>query len=344
MHTAIIGEKKTEVENAPMQHAPYPGVSIIIPIYNAALYLSRCLDSLLSQSVHEWEAILVDDGSTDESGKLIDSYAAKDARFVAIHQVNGGVSNARNKGIDAARGDYVIFVDADDWVEADFLGSLLRVAAHGVADYVASGYRSHYRHSDVDNDLGRVGYAEPMPVTFLFLSAQSPYPWGKIFKRSLLLLHRIRFQEEMSVGEDTLFCYRYLIHADKVAISHDILYHYKAEGGAWSNFSAGKRDASQYRSLYDICIQVLPLIQGVSEEQKESWYKEIFRQTFRLQSLLRTCKLPLILKMELECRGYVLAFKSARHLRRRDVLPQFRSVLRVYKSLVYSHIRKICHL
>ena len=95
----------------------HPKVSIIVPVYNTEKYLRRCLDSIAAQTFTDWECICVDDGSPDAGGAMLDAYARRDARFRVIHQENGGVSRARNAGLDAARGEWIAFVDSDDWVE-----------------------------------------------------------------------------------------------------------------------------------------------------------------------------------------------------------------------------------
>ena len=96
-----------------------PLLSVIVPVYNVADYLSRCVDSILAQHVEAMEVILVNDGSRDSSGSLCDSYAEKDSRIRVLHKENGGLSSARNAGLDICRGEYVAFVDSDDWVEPD---------------------------------------------------------------------------------------------------------------------------------------------------------------------------------------------------------------------------------
>lgn len=96
-------------------------ISIIVPIYNSAKYLAQCIDSIICQSYTDWELILVDDGSKDQSGRICDEYAKQDHRITVIHQPNKGVSSARNVGIAIAKGEYLCFVDADDWLEPSFL-------------------------------------------------------------------------------------------------------------------------------------------------------------------------------------------------------------------------------
>lgn len=96
-----------------------PKISIIVPVYNVEKYLRRCLDSIVTQTFTDWECICVDDGSPDNSGEILDEYAVKDKLFVIIHKENGGVSSARNAGFDTARGEWISFVDSDDWIERD---------------------------------------------------------------------------------------------------------------------------------------------------------------------------------------------------------------------------------
>ena len=104
-----------------------PTVSIIIPVHNVAPYLETCLDSLMSQTFQDWEAVCIDDGSSDESPAMLDRYTARDARFKVVHQKNGGVSNARNTGLKLARGTYIQMLDPDDWAEPDMTERLLRM-------------------------------------------------------------------------------------------------------------------------------------------------------------------------------------------------------------------------
>ena len=101
-----------------------PQISIIVPVYNSEKYLGACIDSILSQSFRDIELILVDDGSRDSSPRICDDYAQKDGRVKVIHKANGGVSAARNDGLDIAKGEYVTFIDSDDWVEREFLSTI----------------------------------------------------------------------------------------------------------------------------------------------------------------------------------------------------------------------------
>ena len=115
-----------------------PLVSIIVPVYNVKPYLNRCVDSLLGQSYQNMELLLVDDGSTDGSEALCDEYAAQDVRVRVLHKKNGGLSDARNAGVDAAKGEYLSFVDGDDWVSPYYIENLYRALEQAGADFSAS--------------------------------------------------------------------------------------------------------------------------------------------------------------------------------------------------------------
>lgn len=100
-------------------------ISIIIPVYNVKLYLDNCIQSVIQQSYTDFECILVDDGSTDGSSEICDQWAEKDNRIIIVHQPNGGVSSARNKGLEQAKGEYICFIDSDDWVDVDYLSAMI---------------------------------------------------------------------------------------------------------------------------------------------------------------------------------------------------------------------------
>ncbi len=121
-------------------------VSIIVPVYNAEKYIRRCLDGILAQTFTAWEAILVNDGSTDSSRQICDEYAARNGRFCVIHQPNGGVSVARQTGIDNATGDYTIHCDPDDWMETNMLEEMVGTAEATGADIVICDYYSDTRY------------------------------------------------------------------------------------------------------------------------------------------------------------------------------------------------------
>ncbi len=212
-----------------------PGISLIVPVYNVEAYLHRCLDSVLAQKFTDFEAILVDDGSTDASGRICDEYAEKDARFRVIHKQNGGVSSARNMGIQASGGGYIAFLDSDDAVGEGYLASL--VGGPADADLVVGGYRM------LEQESGETVYACRIPgpetlergydgIKRLFALKSFVFPFAKRFSRELLLRHGIAFPEKVSLGEDAIFMAQYIGVCQKICLTPQneyLYYKYTAE-------------------------------------------------------------------------------------------------------------------
>lgn len=199
-------------------------ISIIIPIYNVARYLPECLDSILTQTEPYWEAILVDDGSTDDSSSICDAYAQKDSRFRVIHQENAGAANAKNTGLDAARGNYIAFVDSDDTVDSKWLE--ISLAAIKDADVVEYGFDLHLP--------GRYAPTELLPASEFtaeeYLNQyidhwQCSLFWNKLFRAELL--NSVRFRKERRCIDDEFFTYKVMTNATRTIRIPDILYHYR---------------------------------------------------------------------------------------------------------------------
>lgn len=189
-----------------------PFFSIIIPVYNVAPYLRECLDSVLAQTFTDWEAICVDDGSTDGSGAILDEYAAKDKRFRVIHQKNAGVSVARNVALDSAMGEWLSFVDADDLLLNESIENLLR-AANNVNAELAIGCVLRFGEGSEKEIVGPEsdGMYSPEDL-YVKYNSLCAWSWGKIYKRSLW--EKIRFPVGIAYSEDRfvlhqiLYCYK----------------------------------------------------------------------------------------------------------------------------------------
>lgn len=202
-----------------------PKISVIVPVYKAEHYLARCVDTLLAQTFDDFEVILVDDGSPDNSGAICDEYALKDKRVRVIHQPNAGVSMARQKGLDNARGEYVIHADPDDWVEPDMLKELYAKAKEEDADMVICDFYGHYG--------GKVVYERQQPSSldhntvlcdmFKHLLGSC---WNKLVRRVCFLKFDIHFSEGVSFCEDLLINSTLLRHNIKVAYLPNAFYHY----------------------------------------------------------------------------------------------------------------------
>ena len=209
-----------------------PKVSVIMPVYNAMPYLTDCLDSVLAQTMRNFELICVDDGSTDESLNVLKSYAQKDDRVHILTQKNQYAGVARNNGMDAARGEYLLFLDADDLFEPEMLEKMLDrseedqtdicICRTDIYDMTSDSFRRY-------NPLDRSYYPSVLPFSpqeyskhiFLFGGSAA---WNKLIRRALLLQHGIRF-ETRRIGEDMLFSYCCLVCARKITYVDSTLLH-----------------------------------------------------------------------------------------------------------------------
>mgnify|MGYP000912134466 CR=1 FL=1 len=196
-------------------------ISVIIPIYNAETTLRRCLDSILSQSYRSLEIIVVDDGSKDTSGNLCDEYGEKNDRVVVIHQENQGVSAARNRGIDIASGEYVAFIDSDDYVDSDYFQVLLEGIERFNADFGMSALTA-VPHIDMYTCLKSNNDIVSLIIGLKYGINAAPY--NKIFKKHLI--GNLRFDPQIYMGEDTLFAVEYAKKCRKGIFINKAMYHY----------------------------------------------------------------------------------------------------------------------
>lgn len=213
-----------------------PTVSIIVPIYNAEQYLSRCIDSILNQEYTDFELLLVNDGSTDSSGAICDSYAVKDSRIRVIHKENSGVSDSRNLAIDQAQGTYLQFLDSDDWITPDATKLFVRAAQEYHCDLVISDF---YRvvgerlaqKGDIeeDNVMTKEEFASHMmenPADFYY-----GVLWNKLYRRDIIEKYHLRMDVTISWCEDFMFNLEYIRHAEVFyALQAPIYYYVKTKG------------------------------------------------------------------------------------------------------------------
>lgn len=225
-----------------------PLISLVVPCYGVEKYLDRCMESLTSQTIGDIEIILVDDKSPDGSPELCDLWAAKDARVKVVHkEKNEGLGFARNTGLDHASGEYVAFVDSDDFVETDMYEKLYAVSKEQNADVVFCGMKSERKDGSWAvchevNEL-KVLTGDEVRTVMLDMIASAPYDpverhyrmsvWHAIYRRSIIEEHHIRFESErVVVSEDLPFQVDYLINAGKVAFIPDALYCYCRNGSS----------------------------------------------------------------------------------------------------------------
>lgn len=207
-------------------------VSIVVPVYNTAEYLPACLDSILAQSFTDFELILVDDGSTDDSLRICEAYAFRDARIRVFHQQNAGVSAARNLGVEQAQGDWLCYVDSDDVVLPAYLQDMLEAA--DAEDCLVMGNISDSRMKGlITSDVVLEGEAMVrymLSHNILNLSG----PVAKLYNRATLVKYGIRFPQDIHYGEDMLYFLQYLNHIGRVAFRQSELYQVTMREGSLS--------------------------------------------------------------------------------------------------------------
>ncbi len=203
-----------------------PLISVIVPIYKVEQYLNRCVQSIVDQTYKNLEIILVDDGSPDNSPAMCDAWAEKDDRIRVIHKENGGVSSARNAGLDAANGAYIGFVDGDDYIEPDMYAQLLQAIQKDSSDMAVCGY---YFNQDVVTFPKSVCVSAEQAMCYMFDSATKAfegYCCNKLYCKTQISRNQIRFDSDISHSEDTKFNFLYLQHCSAVALQSYVGYDY----------------------------------------------------------------------------------------------------------------------
>lgn len=222
-------------------------ISVIIPVYNVERYLERCLDSVVNQTYKNLEIILIDDGSSDGSGEICDKYAKLDKRIIVIHQNNSGVSAARNKGIDIAKGDYISFIDSDDTIEANMYEILLKNAVESGAEISYCGFSQIELNGEVkyiNNTLKKIILEKKEVVKGYFFNDAIKLlmycPWNKLFSKKIL--KTVRYREDLAIGEDILFVFECIRKANYLCMEDVCLYNYmKRENSAMTSSFSDKR-------------------------------------------------------------------------------------------------------
>lgn len=219
-------------------------ISVIVPVYNVEKYLSQCIESILNQTFNNLELILIDDGSTDNSGEICDEYAIKDNRIRVIHKENGGISSARNTGLNATKGDYIAFVDSDDYIAMDMFEKMLDIAIKTNADMVKCGFNEFNINSVkrtvnfgkqeiLENDVNGCSLLHLYFQNVLYIVA-----WNAIYKRDLAV--KVRFPERL-INEDNYSAGLYLYYAKKIVCMNEALYYYRDVSNGLSKVGKTKK-------------------------------------------------------------------------------------------------------
>lgn len=202
-------------------------ISIIVPVYNVEDYLERCLSSLLIQTYKNLQIILIDDGSTDGSGKICDCYRTRDERIAVYHLENKGVSEARNYGLDHATGKYVFFVDSDDFLEYQAIETLYKEIKNNFVDLVECSYFKNYieEKEEVIHPRAKISGQTAVRSLLLWNGYLTPFCWDKLYIKDKI--GDLRFDTNLKIGEDDLFVFEYLLKCDNVLVTEKTMCNYR---------------------------------------------------------------------------------------------------------------------
>ncbi len=256
-----------------------PEISIIVPVYNMGRYLRQCVDSILAQTFQNWECLLIDDGSTDDSGEICEEYAEKDKRIRVVYKKNGGLSSARNVGVSLAQADLIGFVDSDDWIDVDMYMNLYQSMKENDSDIAVCGIYFDMSGKSVPKPvLIEEDVLEGKNALWLILEDKyiTSYAWNKLYKKSLL--KGLPFPEILF--EDYAVVYKWFSRAKKVTLCHAPAYHYRQR----RNSIVHNRDAAtEYlrfkldKERYEFVCQC----EAFSECHREAYKKQLIELALR---------------------------------------------------------------
>lgn len=255
-----------------------PKISIIVPVYKVEKYIGKCIDSILAQTYSDFELILVNDGSPDNSGAICDEYAKRDSRVRVFHKLNGGVSSARNKGLREATGEWVYFVDSDDYIDTNTLWETARCVSNET-DLVVHGLIENRCY---DNSVFKEDYFD-LKGAGLSTIIEYTDKWGllkgpvcKLFKKDIVTRHNLHFDESISYGEDTKFTFEYLSFCDRIEFCNQHFYHY---------CFYGENSLTTQRRSFDFLIGTAFMLRDIRNNvanrigAKQSYYQFIYKES-----------------------------------------------------------------
>lgn len=294
-------------------------VSVVVPIFNVEKYLGRCVDSLLAQEHHKLEILLIDDASTDNSGDIAQQYADKHPSVRHVRRkTNGGLSAARNTGIAHATGEWLCFVDSDDWVATDYVSALLGEAVATGADIAVCNY-DHVWDGERVKEVNSIGDLKTESEHRLKVALLRNHVVTRIYKRTLFVETGLRFPEDIRRSEDIAISPALLSHAKRIAILPRVLYHYYQREGSLSNQSERQQDYS----FFDITLarMIQNMKPGYDMEVQARLIMETLYSKVMLQ-LTNGCSIALVRE---EVASFIKAYPDWRE---NIYLPEFPSMKR----------------
>ena len=246
---------KAEEENTTLSsEKSRPKVSVIVPVYNTEPYLRECLDSIKNQTLKEIEIICVDDGSPDNCGKILDEYASNDSRFIVVHQVNKGVQEARNAGLDIASGEYITFLDSDDYLQLDAYEVAYNSAKTDDVDIIQFDCRRFQNGKD-EHIIENNDYSEGLVMgrnTYIYFGP-GPWVWNKLYKSEVIKKDNVKFIKSITPADDTCFAWMVLGRVKRVKVIPTKLYNYRFRKGSLSSGSIETAFINSYKMFKLIC-------------------------------------------------------------------------------------------
>lgn len=262
-------------------------ISIIVPVYNTSAYLEKMIDSIISQTYHNWELLLIDDGSTDNSLEICKGYSQKYNNIFIFHQKNSGPSSARNLGIDNAKGDYICFVDSDDWVDSDYLEIFINNIDENtlvIQDYKRIINDGQKIIRNVEN-YQNIEFNLPKDLNNFIKDKKNLVggPCNKIFNREILLNNNLKFHNKITMCEDEVFYYKYLTLIERVVFVEQDPYNYVGRHGSLTSKNA------KFESEFLYCSECNKFYHYILSSHSTSDSKEFFIKNFskRFNQLLR---------------------------------------------------------
>ena len=322
-----------------------PKISIIVPVYQSQQFLEQCISSILSQTMNDWELLLVDDGSIDKSGELCDSFAENDDRIRVFHKKNGGASSARNLGINNAFGEWITFVDSDDFIDRHFLEGLYQPLADGnELDFIHGGCMN-YHNGQITSINQRYESYYGNDKDKLFSSFRGLIV-SKLFKREILMKNKILFDEKMKIAEDMLFTMQYLIHVDFFAYVSETGYYYRRDNfnSTTHRFNWLDYEHSRYAflQLYAITIEnishhnISDNAARIRYKQRANQYYRMLRSLYHEDSIKRNRRLQILRDESESTYASLLSLIDIHHIASLPIFFFNRKCFRIFDILQYT--------
>lgn len=276
-------------------------ISVIVPIYNVKPYLMQCIESICNQTYRDLEIVLVDDGSSDGSSLICDQYQRIDDRIVVLHKENEGLVNARKSGLQISQGEYIAYVDGDDWIEPEMFEKLYDAMTENNADivlcghYIDTGNKSKEAYSDVPGGyygkeqlIDRI-YPEMIVGREFFDWKIYPALWDKLFRREHIVQYQMKVDGRLRMGEDAACTYPALLNADSIYILHECLYHYRQTTTSmvkdiqdyskermqfWLLYHSVNKSFQEYKDIFDMREQWLKYVMFLMIPRSDGLYRE----------------------------------------------------------------------